>query len=74
MRYFPKKNEGILCLALLPPTIPWLYQIFCEKSTTNNDNSKGSSNSNSNIHTHDNSNSQYALVSLFHPAPEKNNL
>ena len=74
MRYFPKKNEGILGLALLPPTIPWLYQIFCEKSTTNIGNSKGSSVGNSNIRTHDNSNSQYALVSLFHPAPEKNNL
>ena len=74
MRYFPKKNEGILALALPPPTIPWLYQIFCEKSTKYNSNSKASSIGNSNMRTYSNSNRQITPSFLFHPAPRKNNL
>ena len=73
MRYFPKKNEGILSLALPPPTIPWLYQIFCEKSTTNNDNSKGSSVGNSNMRIHNNSIMHSGYSVIYFIAPRKNN-
>ena len=45
---YPMKMGSILGLVLLPPTIPWWYQIFCEKSTNNNSNSKAISSSNSN--------------------------
>ena len=73
-KIYPMKMKSILGAALPPPTIPWLYQIFCEKSTHNIGNSKGSSIGNSNIRIHSNSNRAYAPISLFHPAPRKNNL
>ena len=73
-KIYPMKMKSILGLALPPPTIPWLYQIFCEKSITNIGNSTAIRVGNSNMRTHSNSNRQWLPSFLFHPAPRKNNL
>ena len=74
MIYFPRKMKSIFGSSVpLPPSLDGIKN-FAKSQLIIIVIVRAYSIGNSNRVQHSNSNSQYTLVSLFHPAPSKNNL